>query len=73
VESVTDTGGEPPADCVNNEASDLSFGGTWRSDLKAGLVAALKWPARSTREQTGIRAHAVCDVTGEIPRQAAVL
>jgi signal transduction histidine kinase len=38
-----------------------------------GLVAALEWLARSTREQTGIAAHAESGVTGELPRQVAAV
>lgn len=36
-----------------------------------GLVAALEWLARSTREQTGILAHTEASVGGEIPRPVA--
>jgi signal transduction histidine kinase len=38
-----------------------------------GLVAALEWLVRSTREQTGIAAHAESDVPGEVPRQVAAV
>jgi len=38
-----------------------------------GLVAALEWLARSTREQTGIAAHAEVGVTAEIPRPSAAV
>jgi signal transduction histidine kinase len=38
-----------------------------------GLVAALEWLARSTREQTGIAAHAESHLTGEVPRQVAAV
>jgi two-component system NarL family sensor kinase len=38
-----------------------------------GLVAALEWLARSTREQTGITAHAESNIVGEVPRPVAAV
>ncbi len=38
-----------------------------------GLMAALEWLARSTREQTGIAAHAEAGVAGEVPRESAAV